>query len=344
MHNCNRCGNWYDTLTCDCHRRTTPCYNPCPADECSCIEYVQGTCVKYQSATTSCLGIAKGYTYDQIIGLIDTKLCTLGASALQTVYNVVGTSNQITSTSSTVGNTVTYTLALSPTITNHLTTLDGQVLALQDCCNQSLKTITTNTPANLVLTQVGSNVNIDYQDTTTGFGGIVTNDVQKQKVPSNTANFTVLTKNINFVTAASADQGDVIEFFTTFQLGSGDGFSFIFQNGSTTFYNPFLTSFGESIDAVKLSATGRIRFNLTSTDQAVATSEFSFNNVVNENSTTSMELGNNSMVATVVTAVRSDITGIDLSAFKVIVKLTNANTTQNAVFGELESRIIKKII
>lgn len=341
MNYCNRCFNWYNGGFCShCMIPSHPC-TPQSSDPCGCLEMVSGKCTYYNSATTSCLGITKGTTYDQIIGLIDTKLCTIGASAVQRVYNVLGTSGQIVSTGSVVGNNTTYTLSLDPAITNHLVAIDAEIDDLQACCNASIKTITTNTPSNLIITNPSAGVtNIDYASTGFGWGGIVSNDINNVSVPSNTTGYQVSGMSIDFASKGATTFSEIV-FRYSFQLGIGDAFAInFFNNSSTVFYSIHMTS---TIDSTT-SWTGTTIFNMSSTTSAVVDTEIHHNFTSNEASPLNIDLGVTNKSVNGTSAVRAKVlSGIDLSDFQYEFLMDNNNFVQNAKFGIMVSELIKKL-
>lgn len=339
MNYCNSCNIWYSGGFCNqCYQPS--CNNTCAPSvpNCGCISTVLGTCAYFNSATTPCLGIAKGQTYDSIITAIDAKICTITSSGAQTVYNVQGTANQIDVSSSLVSGVRTFTASLDSVITNQLSTQNSQIAALQSILGNSITSITTSTPSYLGITNPSQGVvNINYTPVPILQSKIVTNDNLNIQVSAGTQ--TVLTKNINFNTAASATTGDTIQFYFTLQAGVGDNFSILVYNGTTSqlIYNPFIIRIG----AIS-SWSGLITFNLTSATTATVKSEFESNASVNEFNPLPINMGSASKVSQRTTDIRAQVQNIDLTNVKVIFQVTNSGTN-NAIFGEFISSINKKI-
>tara|TARA_R110000868_G_scaffold1729_5_gene13921 strand:+ start:17394 stop:18305 length:912 start_codon:yes stop_codon:yes gene_type:complete len=100
--------------------------------------------VFYKGTTTSCLGITTGTNLQDIIQAFDAAICDLPTPSGGNTYVVSGTSNQIVVTSATAGTQTTYTVALSPTITTHLTTIDSSIVTLGNCTATSIQELTTS--------------------------------------------------------------------------------------------------------------------------------------------------------------------------------------------------------
>lgn len=73
---CSSCGSW-NLRQCSCpkpvHVVSKVVNSPCTG----CTSQIDGQCVFYKSATTSCLGIKYGDTYDATIKKIDTAICNI---------------------------------------------------------------------------------------------------------------------------------------------------------------------------------------------------------------------------------------------------------------------------
>jgi hypothetical protein len=339
---CNGCNYWFDGGYCNkCYKPS--CDSSCSpqnSDNCGCIEQVSGKCVFYQSATTTCLGITKGTTYDNIISAIDTKLCTLGASAVQQVYVTQGTSNEIAVSSATVGNTTTYTVRLDDNVLNHLEAIDSTLSDLEACVSDSIQQITSSS---LLVTSggtfgCGKSVNIEYIGSPIRTSGILSNDTLNTTIAPGTSNQVVLDRVLNFTAKGTTTQ-DIIELNYSLQVGSSTLFTLNILNDINTIYSvSFITG-----DTIVNSVTGKTVINLTSLTTALVNTEIHVNKASNEASPIITNISTANRVTGAFSATRANMTNINLSALRVRIIMTNNGTSTNDVFGDLVSEIKFKI-
>lgn len=151
-------------------------------------------CVFYTGATTSCLGITSNTNLSSIIRTLDAAICAISPSGQ---FNVIvsGVSGQTTVSSSTIGQTIYYTVGLSPNITGQISTLNSQVATINTFIAGATDTITSSS---LTVTQPSAHVwNIE--------GGAI---------PGTTCNGIIYTDFVKHGTALSSTPIDVTIDFT----------------------------------------------------------------------------------------------------------------------------------
>lgn len=119
--------------------------------DCGCLHDVPSKCV-FVSNNYDCLDITKGDTLDDVLSSLNNIICDLPTPS-GTSY--VGTPGQINIS----GNTI----SLSNTILTQISNIESDIDVLEDCCDNSVKTITTLTPTYLNITQpTPGNYRINY--------------------------------------------------------------------------------------------------------------------------------------------------------------------------------------
>src|SRR5690554_4240172 len=98
-----------------CHKPS--CNNTCTG----CLQQVKGTCVFYQGATLTCLGITKGDTFDKSLKKINDLLCTLPTP---TGAAYTGQTGEITIVSNVIGISPVYTNTINANFVNVENRLD----------------------------------------------------------------------------------------------------------------------------------------------------------------------------------------------------------------------------
>ena len=190
----------------------------CSVDACGCPQDVNSKCVFYKGTTTSCLGITTGTNLQDIIQAFDAAICDLPTPSGGNTYVVSGTTNQIVVTSTTAGSQTTYTVALSPTITTHLTNIDSDIVTLGNCTATSIQGLTTSSPE-ITVTPNGAS----------GCGKTWSIDWTP---PSGTPNYDGIIYNNTSIQQPSGAGGDqIVEFFkwdynTNSALAIGDEIRF----------------------------------------------------------------------------------------------------------------------
>jgi len=345
---CNGCNYWFDGGFCNrCYQPS--CSSSCTPNTnyCGCLNQTEGNCVFYNSATTSCLGIAKGTNYDTIIGLIDAKLCTIGNSGVQTIYNVAGTTDQIDVATTTSGRTTTYTVSLDPVFTNTISDIQTSIAGLQSCCSASINSITTNTPSYLNISNQGSGVwRINYTPPTSSSGGIVQNDFPQISVsPGATVN--VFQQVLNFSTLANIATKDVIEFSFNAEVGSNDVLDISFINSATNTL-VYLAGFQITPISSGASLSGKIKFNLQdvtspSAASAIVSAVYTKSSTPLETSPLAVRMGNAANVSAVTTSIGAVVTNIDLTGLKIVATMVNNSGTIYCHFSDFTTEVKKFI-
>lgn len=205
-----------------CHQNTCTC-----DQNCGCNPSVKGKCVFYRGATLTCLGedITTGMNYDAILAILVDSICGGISNPSGHVYTVIGTSNEINVSNTTIGNVTTYQVSLSNTIKDEIADIQSDIASLQTCCDASIKEITTNTPFNLLITDEGSGTwNIDFQNPSGNYNydGIVYNDTTAATLPAGSGTTVVVkTFNRNYVSQNNISDNDEIKFQFTGKIQAG---------------------------------------------------------------------------------------------------------------------------
>ena len=111
----------------------------CSCTNCSCLFPSNSECLKYKGSYLECLDIANGDVLTDIIVKINDAICEGIVPASGNIYILESCDSNITVSSETSGNTTTYTICLSDTITDQLTENTTNIASLQTCCDESIK-------------------------------------------------------------------------------------------------------------------------------------------------------------------------------------------------------------
>ena len=111
----------------------------CSCTNCSCLFPSNSECLKYKGSYLECLDIANGDVLTDIIVKVNDAICEGIVPASGNIYILESCDSNITVSSETSGNTTTYTICLSDTITDQLTENTTNIASLQTCCDESIK-------------------------------------------------------------------------------------------------------------------------------------------------------------------------------------------------------------
>lgn len=186
-------------------------------DNCGCLYPSNTECVWYKGDAISCLDISSGDKLTDVLIAMGNAICDgiPGSSGL--IYVVQGTTNEIDVSSSTVGDTTTYTVGLSDTILDSLSGLQSQIDALSSCCDDAIHEITTATPSYLDISDSGSNTwNIDFIGSIPGnYQGIIYNNTTFVNTNNTPGDQVLKSFNHNYVVDSDIDDGDDIRFMAS---------------------------------------------------------------------------------------------------------------------------------
>ena len=204
-----------------CHSYSCQCNTVWNEDVCGCKDNISSACIFYKSTATECIPLAYGQNLETILKNIDSAICALTPSGL--TYTVVqGCADKITVTPSTVGNTTTYTVCLDSDITDQLANLGSDIASLQTCCDASVKTIVTDDPSTLDITDDGSGnytINVVNPSGNTTYDGIVYNNYDTSAYPNGGGGTQIVQSfNRNYLSSNVLSNGDLIKFTVTQEL------------------------------------------------------------------------------------------------------------------------------
>ena len=151
----------------------------CSCTNCSCLFPSNSECLKYKGSYLECLDIANGDVLTDIIVKINDAICEGIVPASGNIYILESCDSNITVSSETSGNTTTYTICLSDTITDQLTENTTNIASLQTCCDESIKELISSDGSIYVSNEGSGTWDITIQPpsgntywSTTGNGGL----------------------------------------------------------------------------------------------------------------------------------------------------------------------------
>lgn len=104
-----------------------------------CLQQIKGSCVFYQGAPLTCIGVTKGDTFDKSLKRINDLLCTLPTP---TGVAYTGQTGEITIVSNVIGISPVYTNTINANFTN----VENRLGDLESCEAGNISNITTTTP------------------------------------------------------------------------------------------------------------------------------------------------------------------------------------------------------
>ena len=196
-------------------------------DNCGCLYPSNTDCVFIKNIDSNCLSISDGDTLTSAVNSILENLCNLNPSGY--LITVVDEGTGITVTSSTTGNTTTYTVNVSQEVLDQINTIETNVTQALDCNTQQVYDIVSTD--NSVIVEVDSsdscgrilNLSVLSPSGTFYKGGIIYNNVEKSATSGSNTQQTLKSFKIsdNFDTTTLVN-GDEIRFRATGQI-KGDG-------------------------------------------------------------------------------------------------------------------------
>lgn len=195
------------------------CNHSNPCNTCStCTMYLDAKCINVKN-NYSCINVSKNDNLEEALSAINTVICNLDPTT-PVEYDVQGVDGETEVTSSTVGNTVTFTVGLDDDITDAISDLQDDVSTINTELANKICGITTNTPEYLDITNPSGCVyNIDFLPSGyVTFDGIIENNYS-QPESSGSIGTEVLINYLNdFTTSNQITTGDVITVTTTAEL------------------------------------------------------------------------------------------------------------------------------
>ncbi len=193
------------------------------AKKCGCKWLVPSDCVFYTGSVTPCLAITTNTTLTNVIKRFDAAFCNIAPSGVSSgcPITVSGTTGQINVTQTGSGCSSNYQIGLSNVITSNIDTINSQINNISNFLLTTITSITTNTPANLDITNPSTNVwNIDYIPPATGISGILWSDYT-DSTTVNTSWTTVKTYSVTATTLST--NGDKLIANTRFVASTKSG-------------------------------------------------------------------------------------------------------------------------
>lgn len=203
-----------------CHSFSCSCGNHWNLDSCGVPEQINSKYVFYRGGSLSCIPVTTGQDLETIIKNIDTAICAIEAPSGLVV--VEGTTGEIDVISSTVGDTTTYTISLDSDITDFISDTQGTLTSLQTCCDNSVKSITTDYPDTLDITDDGSGnytLNVTAPSGSVVYDGIIYNNSSISPTNGLGGVQTLKSFNYNYGANSNIGLGDEIRFVV---IGSVD--------------------------------------------------------------------------------------------------------------------------
>ena len=339
----------YNSCNCGCNCSCTnncscTCYSQ-NADTCGCT-YNSAKCIIYKGDTSTCNPdlLTKGQDAETILKNIVDFVCDFTPSG-QLFYNVHGTTNEINVSSSVAGNTTTYTVSLDSDITDAISDLQSDVATLQTCCDNSVKTIVTDTPEYLTISDDSNgNYTINYAAPSgvVVLDGIIYNDLDAHATSGGGGTQIISSFNFDYFNNSSFHTQEEIRFVIEGQIASDGSLvdSIIFE-----IFNPSTASILYSFpySAFVSDATSSFSLQGTLTGKTVTT--------VNGTAVLSLELfKTNQPLGTAgdinrATGVWSKgITGMNYANLTLRIKFVNTSLQTTSFVQKFEVEVRKKIV
>ncbi len=316
MHYCNTCRSH------NCSCTTNSCI-----DNCGNLEQINAKSVFYRGNTQSCVPITTGQTLETILKNIDAKICSINPSG--NISIVQGTATQIVVTDSTIGDTTTYTVSLDSDITDFISDTNATLANLQACCNSSVKSIVTDDPSTLDISDDGSGnytLNVIPPSGQIIYDGIIENNVSINKTNGLGGVQILKSFTYNYVAGSNLSINDEIRFKVNGTLEAVGGVS-----------DEIILEFYDSINSVSLGTTTFSGFNTIGTtnytlDGVVFNDGISVNNATYDLGmvVTSGNIGTLNIVGVTFQKLSATLTGTpDFTGFTIRVKYNNLSTSSS---------------
>lgn len=341
--NCNSYPNCICGCNCSC---TNNCSCDCNSDnvpDCGCTQKINADCVIYRGDTSTCVPITKGQDLATIVKNIGDFVCQFTPSG-QLISVVEGTNNEIVVSSSTVGKTTTYTVSLDSDITTAIGDLQSDVASLQTCCDNSVKTIITDTPEYLTITDDSNgNYTINYAAPSGQiiYDGIIESDLDQHATTGGGGTQTLKTFNYNYYVNSLLQSKEEIRFTIEGQIASNNGlvdtilFEVFNPSTSTVVYSfPYRSFNNDTTNSFSLKGTITGKTIATVNGSALLSLELS---------RITQALGDVGDVSRLTAVWSKGLTGIDYSNLTLRIKFVNNSLLTTSFIQKFEVEVRKKI-
>lgn len=326
--------------------------NPC--DNCGCLYPSNTDCVTYKGATISCgdtVIATQGDTLSEIIENITAFVCDITPSGSDSVTVVTNVANETTVSSSTTGNTTTYTVGLSDTITDLLTEHTNDINTLETCVENGVLDVVSNT---LDITEestgsCGRTLRIEYNPSgVVSYDGIIYSNSTKVGATGGTGvDFTLKTSSTSigdYDSLQGFEVGDEIKFRATGQI-HGDG-----STADELKFDLFDTPTGilgggtfTGFTTAELNSSWIMEGTITILDNTALASEVLVNVKVSRNTVNNGDEGNSTRD---IYLINEEISNIDLSTLAVRIRYyrnVNASVSSQNFARQLVVEVRKNI-
>jgi len=311
--------------------------NPC--DNCGCLYPSNSDCVTYKGLPITCgeTTIAtQGDTLTEILENLTAFVCDITPSGSDSVTVVTNVANETTASSSTTGNTTTYTVGIADAITDLLTEHTNDINTLETCVENGVLDIVSNT---LDITEestgtCGRTLRIEYSPSgVVSYDGIIYSNSTKVGATGGTGvDFTLKTSSTSigdYDSLQGFEIGDEIRFRATGQI-HGDGTTAdelkfdLFDTPSGILGGGTFTGF----TTAELNSSWLMEGTITILDNTALASEVLVNVKVSRNSVDNGDEGN---AVRDLYLINEEISNIDLSTLAVRIRYyRNVNAAVSA--------------
>ena len=291
-----------------------------------CPQYLDAKCITVKN-TYPCLNVSKNDTVEEAISAINDVICELDPQS-SVLYNVDNVDGETKVTTSTIGNTTTFTVGLADEITDSLIEITDDISIIESELATKICSLTTNTPEYVNITNPsGCTYNIDF--TPSGFvsyDGIIENNYSQPETSGSIGTELLIDYNNNFISSNQLSAGDIITVTSTAELevcnNPSQQFILRFASNSSTKYDIIFDSdYYTTSDIYKTIVIEMVmRINVKSNTEAYVSSYIDFSTPAGVGGL-SVELGDMSQMSIRVYPVKTKtVTGINWSnvSFQVI--------------------------
>lgn len=304
------------------------CSYPNSCNQCGCPYSTTVKCVYWKGAAITCGDITiatQGDPLDEVITAL-TELACGNIIVSGDTYVVEGTTDEIDVVSSTSGNETTFTVSLSPTITDQILENTNDINTLETCVEGGVLEV-TSTDGSVTITETATGAcgrTLDLSVTEPSgvvYDGIIYNDSTKVGTSGGTGDKLLKSLDYDYSTQA-VTEGDEIRFRATGQI-FGDGADVdtvkIEVWDSNTVSQLYGESFGgfDKVNKQSWKAEGVI--SILSGGEALLHIDFLANG--KQNGTRSTYTSNSQSV------VDADLTGVDLTGLEIKVIYVHDSTS-----------------
>lgn len=314
----------------------------------SCPQYLDAKCITVKN-TYSCINVSKNDTLEEALSAINDVVCDLDPQT-PVVYDVEGVAGETEVTTSTIGNTTTFTVGLADEITDLLVEITDDISNIESELATKICDITTNTPEYIQITNPsGCIYNIDFLPS--GFvtyDGILENNYTQPESTGAIGTEILVNYSNDFTSSSQITTGDVITVTTTAELpvcnDSGQAFTLRFASNSSTKHDVVITpTFYPSSDLYNIITVEMVmRINVKSATEAYVSSYIDLS-APGESGSLDIGLGDLGVYSLRVSPVKTKtVTGINWSNVQLQVISTDQCGVVNKV-GEFFVDVRKKL-